>query len=307
MGHQTLNSWVAWVMFMAAFALAPGVSSQVTASASKTQDIERAVVLGKAGRIADALDLLHPWLDVNDPSSAKAWFVSGFLHKEAFKAERQTKSRQEAIEHLKMALTLEEDLPNLSDWHESARRALSYLGGTFFDEALLSVRAFEPGDEVDVFGALEAHVEVATFLDPSVDASEERAEFHKHVARAYNQWFMSTGDGDHFERLEENYEAALALKPADVTASYNLAVNLYNRGVGLIKQVDVNTSLPDLMDIQETSRAFFEKSLPWFERARQSQPNRPEILRGLMVVHHALYEDDLSEQFRLQLEEVLRQ
>ena len=44
----------------------------------------------------------------------------------------------------------------------------------------------------------------------------------------------------------------MALTPEDVTACYNLAVNVYNRGVALIKSMDENTS-QEIFAIQERS------------------------------------------------------
>ena len=100
--------------------------------------------------------------------------------------------------------------------------------------------------------------------------------------------------------------AAADLSPEDITATYNLAVSVYNRGVALLKSMGVETSIGEMMAIQDRSATFFEQALPWFERANELQPNRPETLRGLMIVHYSLNDNAASEAFRAQLENALK-
>ena len=139
----------------------------------------------------------------------------------------------------------------------------------------------------------------------NLDATAERTEVHKNMARAYRQWFEATGDEAHFEGIVSQYEQALVLSPRDMTATYNLAVNIYNRGVAQINAMDENTTLPEILAINESSRALFERALPWFEQADVLQPNRPETLRGLMIVHHALFHPEQEDAYRNKIKKAL--
>lgn len=267
---------------------------------------ERAVVLGKSGQFGQGLALLQPYLDNPTPASAKAFYVAGFLLKERYKSSGFGPDRSEAVSRLATSLDLDAQSGRKAPWRESAGQALTYLGGTYFDDAVLAVRTFEPGDEAEIFDLFEAHVAVAQHLNPGLDATAERTEFHKNVARAYHQWYGTTGKEDHFEGVVFHYSQAVSLSPKDITATYNLAVSVYNRGVALLKSMGVETSLGEMFAIQERSAEFFEQALPWFERANELQPNRPETLRGLMVVHHSLNDNAAAETFRMQLEKALK-
>lgn len=301
MGRRALT-WV-WVMWMlgvnAAFAQGGDSPSGMNSA------IERAILLGKSGQLDEGLSMLNPYLANPMPSTAKACYVAGFLMKERFKSSQEEEDRSGAVHWLDLALTLDEELGGMATWRPSAKQAMSFLGGSYFDDAVRSVRTFSPGDENNVVALFEAHVTVARRLDPSVDATVERTELHKNLARAYRQWYESTGNEAHFQGVVNQYEAALSWSPNDVTATYNLAVNVYNRGVALIKSLDENTSLGEMFAIQDESTEFFRQALPWFEQANVLQPNRPETLKGLMIVHHALLDDEASEMYRARLEKAL--
>lgn len=268
--------------------------------------VERAIALGKSGQFSEGLALLAPYLSAPTPATAKACYVAGFLHKERFKQNAANADRTEAVSWLGTSLELDDRGGGRAPWGESARQAMSYLGGTYFDDAVLAVRAFEPGDETGILELFDAHVAVARRLNPGLDASTERTEFHKNIARAYHQWYSTTGEEAHFEGVVTHYEHAVALSPQDITATYNLAVSIYNRGVALLKSFGVETSFGEMIAMQERSAAFFEQALPWFEHANELQPKRPETLRGLMIVHHSLQDNAASEAFRVQLENALK-
>ena len=273
--------------------------------------VERAIALGKSGQIESALELLTPLL-APPATNPKACYVAGFLHKERFKQSAHTHlgslkgDRADAVRWLGLSLELTAGASAAPSWRTSAERAMDYLGGSYFDDVVHAVRTFEPGDEGQIMDLFEAHVAVAKKLTPNLDDTRERTEVHKNIARAYRQWYESTGESDHFNGVVTQYEAALALSPQDITACYNLAVNVYNRGVALIKSMDENTSLGEIFSIQERSAAHFRQALPWFEQSNALQPNRPETLRGLMIVHHALFEDEQASRYRNALESALK-
>jgi tetratricopeptide (TPR) repeat protein len=303
--HQPLlRILVAGVMFLAYGIDGLGQSSEEVM-------VERAIALGKSGQIDSALELLTPLLAPPTPNP-KACYVAGFLHKERFKQSASTHrgsltgDRADAVRWLGLSLDLTAGATAAPNWRTSAERALDYLGGSYFDDVVHAVRTFEPGDEAHIMDLFEAHVAVAKRLSPDLDATRERTEVHKNLARAYRQWYESTGEPDHFNGVVTQYEAALAVSPEDITACYNLAVNVYNRGVALIKSMDENTSLGEIFSIQERSAAHFRQALPWFEQSNVLQPNRPETLRGLMIVHHALFDDEQASRYRDALETALK-
>ena len=270
-----------------------------------TQALERAVIQGKLGDFDAGLRLLEPFL--SDPPvgpHARAWYVAGFLHKERFKTSAVDMDRQAAVREIETALSL--DVRGRASWHSSARQALSYLGRTYFNEALEGVNSFQPGDEEAIFKAFDAHVRLATSVEGPLEAKQERTAFHKNIAHAYWQLYEATGEERHYQGLVRQYELATEWSPDDATAWYNLAVHVYNRGVAVMRTLGVETSLGEVMEKQAQSRGYFSEALPAFEQALAFQPGRVPILRGLMTVHHALHNDSERDKYRAELEKIQR-
>ena len=74
----------------------------------------------------------------------------------------------------------------------------------------------------------------------------------------------------HIFEAVHHYEQALVHARDDMTATYNLAVQVYNRGRGTDQSMDENTSLGEIFSIQEQSASLFMQALPWFEKANHA-------------------------------------
>lgn len=310
MGSRTLNLLLNAIGSIFVWTLASSLQIQAQSPSNLEpealiQAVERAVIQGKLGDFDAGLLLLEPFL--SDPpieQHARAWYVAGFLHKERFKTSAVDIDRQEAVRGIETALSL--DVRGRASWHSSARQALSYLGRTYFNEALEGVNSFQPGDEDAIFKAFEAHVRLAQAVEGPLEATQERTAFHKNIAHAYWQLYEATGEERHYRGLVRQYELATKWSPDDATAWYNLAVHVYNRGVAVMRTLGVETSLGEVMEKQAQSRGFFSEALPAFEQALAFQPGRLPILRGLMTVHHALHNDTERDKYRAELEKSQR-
>lgn len=308
LGTRVVACGIAWVFGIA------GAMSQGGTNDGMARDVEWAVVQGKAGRYDEGLAILRPHLSAR-PEAAKAWYVSGFLYKERFKARPITSTmdngddrnvdRHLAIQALETALDLAPHDASTPTWTESAVKALAYLGGTYHDEMVLAVRSFEPGMEANIQSWFDRYVEVMAVVDPMWDPRQEQTELHKNLARAYRLHFEASGRASDFEGLVRQYGLALELSPQDMTAWYNLAVNLYNRGVAVIKTIDHTTTLWELNEKQEVCLAYFKRSLEPLQQAYALAPQRPETLKGLMTVHHRLDHTPEYERYKEELQRAL--
>jgi tetratricopeptide (TPR) repeat protein len=108
------------------------------------------------------------------------------------------------------------------------------------------------------------------------------------------------------DRAIAHYSEALRLRPGDYRAEYNRAITIYNHGVRQLKRIDPETSLFELMEVQDACIALFERALVPMQAAHALQPERLETLKGLMTVHRALSQLDESERYRVELERVIR-
>jgi hypothetical protein len=72
-----------------------------------------------------------------------------------------------------------------------------------------------------------------------------------------------------------------------------------------LKGIGHETSMFELMEIQDGCITLFEQSLPPMQAAHAQQPNRLETLKGLMTLHYALSQKDESDRYRAQIEKIL--
>ena len=281
MGRHALK-WLALCLWMV-----PAWSSAQPGT-DLDRDVQRAILLGKAGEFARGLEAVEVHLG-QDSRHAEAWFMSGFLLKEWYKQSDNRAHRQEAMQRLATSLDLQSAQGRPADWLPQARRALGYLGDDCYDDAVAAVNTFQTGDEANVLALVDQYAMAVQALKPGTDLSAERAAFHKNMAHAHAVLYAATSDEVHFAGIQANYQEALALTPDDPTAWYNLAVHVYNRGVGVMKELGLETSLGEIIEKQQASRGHFSEALPAFESALELQPGRAEILLGLATVHHALH------------------
>ena len=92
----------------------------------------------------------------------------------------------------------------------------------------------------------------------------------------------------------------------DYTARYNLAINLYNRGVSELKSIDHTTSMFELMEIQDICVLLFQEALEPMLEAHNMERNRMETLKGLMTIYRALSQNEESEKYKRLLEEAIK-
>ena len=203
-----------------------------------------------------------------------------FLLKEWYKQSDNRAHRQEAMQRLAKSLDLQSAQGRPADWLPQARRALGYLGDDCYDDAVAAVNTFQTGDEANVLALLDQYASAVQALKPGTDLSAERAAFHKNMAHAHATLYAATSDEVHFEGIQANYREALVLTPDDPTAWYNLAVHLYNRGVGVMKELGLETSLGEIIEKQQASRGHFSEALPAFESALELQPDRLKSFLG---------------------------
>ena len=137
MGRHALK-WVALCLWMVpAWSLAQS-------GTDVDRDVQRAILLGKAGEFARGLEAVEVHLD-EDRRHAEAWFMSGFLLKEWYKQSDNRAHRQEAMQRLAKSLDLQSAQGRPADWLPQARRALGYLGDDCYDDAVAAVNTFKRG------------------------------------------------------------------------------------------------------------------------------------------------------------------
>ena len=285
---------------------------------TKTADaqnlVERAEAYVRVGDWDAAHAVLAPEMD-KEPyaTDARAWFVLGFVQKEQFKASGasglEAVDRNRAVASLQRALAMG-TLPARDE--QTARDALDYLGRSYFREAIERVEGFTLGSEPDILALMGRYESALQTLDPAYNVSEQRADLHRYLGQAHarlleTERFAGTSDEQVlFDGAVAHYGTALNYAPAHYPTLYNLAITLYNHGVRQLKRINHETSMFELMEIQDACIGLFEQALLPMEQAHQQRPSRLETLKGLMTVHYALSQPEASDVYKKKIEAVLQ-
>jgi len=285
-----------------------------TALGQTSTAVLRAEALCAEGRWAEARPLL-----VNATSGAAqldphAWYLLGYVDKELYKAGEVGMPEAPARAAALAAFERARSLGVAGADRSSCEAAMDYLGRTYVDDAYARIAGFRAGQDREVEALFGRYQAVAMSLDARTDLRDEEADLHLHLGQA-NALLLealgpaevaSTAASGLLDRAGEHYAMALKLRPGDYRAAYNRAIVLYNHGVRQLKRITPETSLFELMEIQDACVSLFERALNPMQAAHALQPERLETLKGLMTVHRALSQLDESERFRQELERVIR-
>lgn len=276
--------------------------------------VDEATRLAQSGRWSEAHDLLEPAIKQNrDLANGHAWYVLGFIQKELHKNVGESgvdaPYRSQSVESFQLALA-HQSLAQPE--RENSMEALDFLSRSYFREAIEMVEGFTYGAEKTIFDLMVRYEDIQRYLNPEFDKTEQRSDLHRYLAQAYSNLLESERfaetetEDDILQKAILHFESSLTMDSNNYATRYNYAITLYNHGVRQLKRINHNTSMFQLMEIQDACVALFEQSLPPMEQAHAQRPDRLETLKGLMTIHYALSQKDESDAYRRQMEQLLQ-
>jgi len=286
--------------------------------------IDEAISFAKEGAYNDALLMIEPHLENGAKNDARAWYVAGYSHKERYKdsaflnastSKTASAERSIAVIQLLTAYELDKNSAFPGAISELVEDALDYLSKTYMNDAVKGVHGFQMGMDEEVMTYFKAFVKIKNVLSPDENWVREEVELEKNLAKA-NRILLESIDLNNtssmqkrealFEKVVSHYLRAIELDGRDYTARYNLAINLYNRGVSELKSIDHTTSMFELMEIQDICVLLFQEALDPMLAAHNMERNRMETLKGLMTIYRALSQNEESEKYKSLLEEAIK-
>jgi len=286
--------------------------------------IDEAISFAESGAYDNALKMIEPHLDNDAKNDARAWYVAGYAHKGRYKdsaflhsSTSKTASAERSIAVIQLMKAYELDknsaFPGLIS--ELVEEALDYLSKTYMNDAVKGVHGFQMGMDGEVLTYFMEFVKIKNVLSPDENWIREEVELEKNLAKA-NRILLESIDLNNtsrtqkqealFEKVVSHYLRAIELDGRDYTARYNLAINLYNRGVSELRSIDHTTSMFELMEIQDICVLLFQEALEPMLAAHNMERNRMETLKGLMTIYRALSQNEESAKYKSLLEEAIK-
>ena len=278
--------------------------------------VDTAIDLAEQELFDEALKIIEPALLNEAKDNARAWYVAGYSHKEKFKREVYIGSstsglalseRGKAVIQLIKAYEIDSKTTS-TQISSMSHDALDYLSKTYMNEVVSGVRGFTRGMDEEILEYFNEFVKIRSVIDKKEDWRSEEVEIEKNLARANRMLLESTSTDSEelFTRVIDHYNRAIELDGDDYTSRYNLAINLYNRGVARLKSIDHTTAMFELMEIQDACVELFEKALNPMLAAHRMSSERKETLKGLVTIYKALSNEEESEKYKRALEAVVK-
>ncbi|MDX9751649.1 MAG: hypothetical protein RBT71_11255 [Flavobacteriales bacterium] len=279
--------------------LAP--TAWATAQSDPLMDALRWFQTGELDSARRAID--HALDDPRTAGNPETWLLRGFVYKDLYKEsprpEEHTGMRDSAMVSLLRCLALDHE----GVYRENAAQAYDFLARTIFNDAARALGVEQPEQARAHYRGYRAAM---LRLDPNARLDERDVEFNNALGSLYNTMYIRDRTRtDLFDLAIGAFGASLELDPDNYGANYNMATLYYNRAVHAIRAVNAGDDIPTLQRIQEVSREFFQRALPFMLRAHELRPERPETLLGLENIYYSLGDEQRTDEYRRRYEAIV--
>ena len=143
-------------------------------------------------------------------------------------------------------------------------------------------------EEINLLIITDQAEEARVKLEDAIEEEPDNANLRYNLAFLYDQ--ISETD-----KAIESYKKAVELESDYFDANYNLAVIYYNRAADLIREsndMDLKTYQKEGKKLEEAAKEDFKRSLPYFEKAHQINPEERTVMETLQTVYSQLRMND---------------
>lgn len=143
-------------------------------------------------------------------------------------------------------------------------------------------------EEINLLIITDQAEEARIKLEDAIKAEPDNANLYYNLAFLYDQI-------EETEKAIESYKKAVELEPDYFDANFNLAVVYYNRAADRIKrsnEMDLKTYQKEGKKLEDEAKEDFKRSLPYFEKAHEINPQDLTVLETLQTVYSQLRMND---------------
>ncbi|NND76759.1 MAG: hypothetical protein HKN39_01070 [Flavobacteriales bacterium] len=225
------------------------------------------------------------------------WHVRGHIYKELYKVvdnrSRTSVNRERSVEAFFKAIELDTEKKFFQMNYNIIK---TFYIPSYYNDVVNMMKARERKNIDEIKPQYEKYRAIQKKLEPSFDLRNRDLNFLKAYATSYRkfiekdrmEWKDPASYEYEFNKVRENYRAAIRIDSTDYGTNYNLSINLYNEAAYLIEKLDENSTLEDLNRIQTNCVMLFKEALPYALTAFKLKPERVEINKALRAIYYSL-------------------
>ncbi len=123
--------------------------------------------------------------------------------------------------------------------------------------------------------------EALKYLNQAIEEHPEEPQYYA----AKGQIFDETGE---LEKAKKFYKKALELNPENFTATYNLGVIYFNKGVDIVTKANKLKEEEKYKKMKNEADEYFLKAIPYMEKAHEIKPEERQVMSTLKTLYYRL-------------------
>lgn len=256
-----------------------------------------------------ALTSIQQAMNSEEVRQPHTWYVDGYIHKELYKRKEtgqvHSTLRTRSVESLMKTI----EMDNAGKDVKMAKLGLKYLASTYYNDALMLTQTFNFSEKNEAEIYFEKFCSLMKIAEPRTGLLRFTKEFDRNMGqRFYQLWLENLNNTALPQKVINSYNEVLRIDSTDSDAWYNISVVYYNQAVFKYRLLDSQTDMFDLITIQqECSDLISKKALPAMSKAYQLQPEKGEIVRGMMYINRALEREKDTEYFKQEVSRLIRE
>ena len=138
--------------------------------------------------------------------------------------------------------------------------------------------------------------EALNYLNKAIEKDPENASYYYARGVLY--------ESEDKEKSIENYKKAIEIDPKFFNALFNLGVIYYNKGVEEQNKANEMTNMDEYEKEKKIAESYWEKALPYLERASALEPNNLDVLESLKGLYYRFDRMDKYNEMKAKIEAV---
>ncbi len=247
-------------------------------------DVEKAIML------MDSAFLMCP----ERSNNFENWFNYALFNKEVAKRTGDINKREIAINALLRAKGLDKE----GEYREMVNKTIKNIANYYKRDAIISLQDTSSNFS-NVLKNYDKYKEVVKLANPNEDFTDEDIQLYGKLAGINYIKYENNKDlyKNYMDSSIKYYEKILALDSTQAETYKELGLIYFNQAVDIVNSLDLEADIETIMATDEKKAFLGLKSIPYFEKAYELNPNDTRAIYALAGCYELISESDKVQEY----------